>query len=251
MNILVSDLDNTLIYSYKKEIGTEKIVVEYYQGKELSFMTRTSHQLLNEVKEQVLVVPVSTRSVAQYERITFNEAWTPSVALVSNGGTLLRDGKEDQAWKEETMRLIAPSVNELEKAEGLLRNDENRTLEVRLVDDVFLFTKSSNPEKTVDMLEHNLDLRLVDCYSNHSKVYVLPKALTKGEAVKRLKNCYNVGQVIAAGDSIFDVSMMKQADRSFCPKELEEEFSDYKGTLRLILENEILSDIMLNEVVKL
>ena len=47
MVLFVSDLDNTLIYSYKREIGKKKICVELYEGKEISFMTENSYRLLN------------------------------------------------------------------------------------------------------------------------------------------------------------------------------------------------------------
>ena len=39
MKLLCTDLDNTLIYSYKHELGNEKRNVELYQGREISFIT--------------------------------------------------------------------------------------------------------------------------------------------------------------------------------------------------------------------
>ena len=36
------DLDHTLIYSHRVALGEEKVVVEYLNGKEQSFMTRTT-----------------------------------------------------------------------------------------------------------------------------------------------------------------------------------------------------------------
>ena len=41
MRIFFTDLDNTLIYSYKRDIGDAKRCVEVYQGREISFMTNT------------------------------------------------------------------------------------------------------------------------------------------------------------------------------------------------------------------
>ena len=38
MIVFYSDLDNTLIYSYRREIGGKKRCVEVYQGREISFM---------------------------------------------------------------------------------------------------------------------------------------------------------------------------------------------------------------------
>ena len=39
MRILFTDLDNTLIYSYKHAIGSAKRCAEIYQGREISFLT--------------------------------------------------------------------------------------------------------------------------------------------------------------------------------------------------------------------
>ena len=39
MAIFFTDLDNTLIYSYRRDIGRDKVCVELYQGREISFVT--------------------------------------------------------------------------------------------------------------------------------------------------------------------------------------------------------------------
>ena len=39
MDIFASDLDNTLIYSYKRDIGDNNTLVERYEGREVSYMT--------------------------------------------------------------------------------------------------------------------------------------------------------------------------------------------------------------------
>ena len=96
MQIVHTDLDNTLIYSYKHEIGGPKTCVEIYQGREISFMTETSHRLLGQLcsKPGVLVVPTTTRTLEQYQRIDLGIG-VPEYALVCNGGVLLHQGKED------------------------------------------------------------------------------------------------------------------------------------------------------------
>ena len=94
MQIVHTDLDNTLIYSYKHEIGGPKTCVEIYQGREISFMTETSHRLLGQLcsKPGVLVVPTTTRTLEQYQRIDLGIG-VPEYALVCNGGVLLHQGR--------------------------------------------------------------------------------------------------------------------------------------------------------------
>lgn len=52
MKLLCTDLDNTLIYSYKHELGNEKKNVELYQGREISFITEKTYELLKKVNQQ-------------------------------------------------------------------------------------------------------------------------------------------------------------------------------------------------------
>lgn len=69
--ILFSDLDNTLIYSYKHDIGLRKRNVELYQGREISFITEDTWQYLKRLKARIEIVPLSTRSVEQYSELTW------------------------------------------------------------------------------------------------------------------------------------------------------------------------------------
>ena len=97
MYLFNCDLDNTLIYSYKHDIGADKINVEQYQGREISFITSRTFELLKEVAEKTVFVPTTTRTVEQYGRIDLG-IHTPQYALVCNGGILLKNGVEDSEW---------------------------------------------------------------------------------------------------------------------------------------------------------
>ena len=75
MIVFHTDLDNTLIYSYRHDIGRDRRCVEVYQGREISFVTQETHRLLqklSERKEQVLIVPTTTRTAEQYARINLS-----------------------------------------------------------------------------------------------------------------------------------------------------------------------------------
>lgn len=220
MNLVVSDLDNTLIYSYKHDIGEDKIPVELYEGRQVSFMTEKSHELLKRVRDKVEFVPLTTRSTQQYERITFDDNWKPHFALTGNGGSLLVDGVEEEAWKKESMRLIAPCKADLQKAYTIFEEDTNRTLDVRWVDGLFLFTKLKEPEQTLQKLKEELGDTELLFYQNGVKVYAVPKVLNKGIALQRLKKRLQPEYTIAAGDSMFDVEMLAEADEAFFPKAL-------------------------------
>lgn len=246
MTVFHSDLDNTLIYSYKHEIGIKKKCVEIYQGREISFMTSQSYQLLKKVVKKVLFVPTTTRSIEQYERIDLGIG-VPKYALVCNGGILLEHGVKDFNWYQESKLLVSDCKGELQKAQKILAKDENRNFEIRNIEQLFLFTKSLQPEKTTAQLQSNLNLLLVDVLSHGAKVYVIPKKLNKGTAMKRFKKKVTADIVIAAGDSEFDVPMFQEADFALAPKGLQSEHIRNKN-LQYIETDRRFSDDMLTYI---
>ena len=224
MKILCTDLDNTIIYSYKHDIGNEKMNVELYKEREISFITKQTFELLKKVKEEFLVIPTSTRTIEQYERINL-KIGTFKYALVCNGSVLLVDGKKDKDWYEESLRLAKPSNLEVKKALEYLENDKRRTFELRYIEDLFVFTKCDEAETVVNELREYLDKNLVNVFNNKEKVYVLPTLLSKGKAIERLRKYLKAEFIIAAGDSEFDISMVEAADVGLVPYGFKSEFN--------------------------
>ncbi len=221
MAVFHVDLDNTLIFSYKHDIGQEKRCVEICQGREVSFITDKTYALLREISEQVLIVPTTTRTQEQYERICLGISRLP-YALVCNGGVLLVDGKKDDEWYAQSLDLAKECGDGLRKAFSLLEDEAERELEVRFIEDLFVFTKCKEPEAVVQFLKKELDTRLLDVLQNGTKVYVIPRGLDKGRAVERFREYKRDGLVLAAGDSGFDVTMLEKADRAAAPRPLLE-----------------------------
>jgi len=216
MTIFHADLDNTLIYSYRHDIGEDKITAEHYQGREISFLTKKTYENLKRIRERFLIVPTSTRSIEQYARIDLQIGEIPC-ALVCNGGVLLEHGKKDASWYEESLRLIRASLPELEAAGELLERDARRKFELRFIENLFLFTKCDAPEEVVRELKERLPSRRTEIFSNGEKVYVIPASLSKGMAVQRFRRRRKADRIIAAGDSGFDLSMLQAADIPIAP----------------------------------
>lgn len=109
MILFFADMDNTLIYSYKRDIGSDKIGVEFYPEKNqmISYMTKTSWKLLQKVAHKLLFIPTTTRTIEQYQRI--NLGFVPLYALVCNGGILLENGQENMRWYADSRELAAPA----------------------------------------------------------------------------------------------------------------------------------------------
>lgn len=247
MNIFFSDLDNTLIYSYKNNIGNEKILVEKKDDKALSYMTAYSYNTLKDINNIYNFVPITTRTVEQYNRIDFG--FCPKYALTSNGGNLIINGAADICWYKKSRELIADKEAVLQKAAELLQNDKHIIFDIRTVDGLFIFTKSENPTYTMSNIIANINTCDIDILNNGSKIYVLPKILTKGNAIKRLKEYLNINDAIyCAGDSLFDISMIEICDKSFVPDNLLPYISN-KSNLT-VHNNGIFSDFILKNLLK-
>lgn len=207
--LFLSDLDRTLIFSYKR-LTEDNICVEEKDGKKLSFMTPLSAGLLCEISESSTFIPVTTRSIEQYERIKFPSG-IPKLAVCDNGGNLLVNGVPDFEWRKRAEESILPAIAETERIKSFWEALDDVYFEVRLVDGTFIFTKSRTPFETLRLTAEKLCPERIDLFDNGDKIYAIPKGINKGAALKWLKERFGE-EVIAAGDSLFDIEMLRNAD---------------------------------------
>jgi hydroxymethylpyrimidine pyrophosphatase-like HAD family hydrolase len=207
--LFASDLDNTLIHSYRvAEAGD--ICVETRDGKKLSFMSPKAHGILKDIAAKCTFVPVTTRSLEHYRRLDLGVK--PKYALVANGALLLMDGEVDELWASETRRRLNVTLPDIEPGKFLF--------DIRRVDGFFIFAKSGDPPKAVKYLRGVLKDSAFEARSVHDKVYILPAGLDKGIAVKRLRERISSDYVICAGDSELDLPMLAIADMAVVPETL-------------------------------
>lgn len=214
--ILFSDLDGTLIFSAKrKRVGD--IVIEQKNGEPISCITARQAELFPGLQN---VIPVTTRSVEQYKRIDFERfGFSPEYALCDNGGTLLINGAPDAEWSRWSRSVFEECSDELSLFRQRLERDPRRSFEVRLVDGLFLFTKSSEPSETLGSLGEG---KSCECFFTGQKVYVIPKRLNKGAAVKRLAERLGLSGFAAAGDSLMDISLLNAASIAVFTEDISE-----------------------------
>ena len=211
MKILFAcDLDNTLIHSHKK-FRDGDICVELYNGREQSFISPNAFNLLKEIAAQVLFVPITTRSIAQYRRIFWAEDFRPEFAVVANGAYLL-DGERQENFLRE---VVAPHAEELELQRKKFSSDAAFNI-CRIVDESFLFLRCRDD---IDADKISFDTRLTVQHTG-KKIYLFPPTLNKGAALKRLAEKFSPDRIIAAGDSDIDLPMLELADVAFAPKNL-------------------------------
>ena len=206
MKILFAcDLDGTLIHSHKK-FRDGDICVEIYDDREQSFISPREFELLKKIAAQIIFVPVTTRSIAQYRRIFWTEDFRPRHAVVANGAYILDGDKQENFLRE----VVTPYVDELEFQREKFSTDDRFNI-CRLVDESFLFLRCRDE---IDASEIFFDTTLTAQHTG-KKIYLFPPELNKGNALKFLTEKFLPDKIFAAGDSAIDLPMLKLADVAF------------------------------------
>lgn len=237
---LFSDLDNTLIYSHRKNIGTNKIPVEKLNGKNQSFMTDKTYTFLSQARD-INLVPVTTRTEEQYNRIDFfkNNSCC-KYALVNNGGTLIRNGVVSEIWEKESMKIAKHEIEYIDSIRSMLWGHCLEKEHFHCPRPYFLYFKAQDPKTAHANIRSEVDLSKVILYRDARKIYVIAKSITKGNAVRRLRKASDIGECAAAGDGILDVSMAEYVDYIFLSDALKGEL-EIKDNM-FFLDGKCLSD---------
>ncbi|MGD6818563.1 HAD hydrolase family protein [Metabacillus sp. 113a] len=239
--LFASDLDQTLIYSrrsFRHEAAEEDIrLIEVLDGKEISFMTHKAISLLKQVSEKALFVPVTTRTIEQFKRISiFQSELAAEYAVTSNGGNILINGTPDSGWNAriaEQLKDGMPREEMLEKFQEIVH--EEWVLKQRTADDLFSYCIIDR-EKIPAELE-SFTQWLSEAGWTHSmqgrKLYFVPKPVSKWAAIEYIKNLVGEDTVSAAGDSLLDLCLLENADYAFAPRhgELQEKGQDSQGKI--------------------
>ncbi|MGN7478738.1 HAD family hydrolase [Solibacillus silvestris] len=239
MQLFTSDLDRTLIFS-KRTIQSAMencLCIEQLEEREISYINASIEQLLQQIHHHMHFVPVTTRSVAQYERITlFQQAVVPEAAIVANGGIIFRNGQIDPVWQQHIEQQLTMLPLSLEQIGGIFSKQlsANYFLRHHIIDDLY-YCFIVDPE-TADLNEIRHLNEALQQYEWHGylqgrKFYILPKFLTKGAAVQYIKSLRHYDRHFAAGDSLMDMSMLQLADHYFVP--LHGELTQYAEQLGL------------------
>lgn len=213
--VLACDLDNTLIHSLR-QYRSGDVCVEEVDGKPWGYMSRAACELLNEVTQRVCLIPVTTRSVAQYRRLRWPGGVEFSCAITTHGGVLLNGTEADPRWAADTEALAAPVRPHLTELVAQLAATGS-FLRCRMVDDVYAFVYCRELEQAREATAEWQGLPGICCVRSGKKVYLIPKGIDKGTAVQRLKRRMGGMRVLCAGDSVMDIPMLEVADAALAP----------------------------------
>lgn len=223
--IFASDLDQTLLYGKRfLTDGTQSVqVVEALEGEPISYMSDRTIQLLHEVHQQFLFMPVTTRTIEQYQRITiFQSELLPRYAITSNGGNVIHNGRIDEQWSSQVHSRM---VNECAPFPDMLAafaqiSNDTWVIRERMAEDLFFYNIIDREKMPVNELR---DFERWVTQQNWSmsiqgrKLYLVPQAVNKRDAALYVCELQQDEQLIAAGDSLLDLPLLAAAQLAIVP----------------------------------
>ncbi|MET3696026.1 hydroxymethylpyrimidine pyrophosphatase-like HAD family hydrolase [Bacillus oleivorans] len=224
--IFATDLDRTLIFS-KRALSefhqSEEDLIEVERTKlHRSYMSKLSYQLIKELNTKITIIPITTRTFDQYNRLAvpfFNKR--ESHYVTSNGAVVIKNGKRDTEWDQILLEKMSQfpypfsSVNQL-----LLTYENQNVIDVQRLEHLYFcltFKKANDIDLIVTILAE-IEAMGWEHYTHRNKIYVIPPFLQKGNAIKYIKQKTRETISWAAGDSRMDYSFLSLSERSFVPR---------------------------------
>lgn len=225
MVMFASDLDRTLIYSQKFiNKGDEQVqLVEKKGDEKISYMLNSSIKMLKILSSKLLFVPVTTRSIEQYKRITvFQKEIKPKYSIVCNGGNIFIDGKLDENWNRTVFSNFnneCLNMNEVISEFNKIKSDLNIKMS-REVDHLFFYCvlKGDIPNEIIHQFSAWLQKNNWNMVLNGRKLYFIPKPVSKNKAVEYVAKREGVKNIITSGDSLLDYDMASISNLFISPQ---------------------------------
>ncbi|BCB04117.1 HAD family hydrolase [Bacillus sp. KH172YL63] len=226
MNAFASDLDRTLIFSPRMlaaygSDGNEECI-ELLDGKPISYISTKTKAILKQINDDMLFIPVTTRTIEQYKRIQlFQDTIKPDYAITSNGGTILKRGEVWKEWTihvEQLLQNSTPLKEIMKKVTAL--NDTNWIKKIKPGDSVFFYIILHTDRFSSDRF---LELRALADHLGWQvslqgrKLYFIPKVLTKWTALRYLRVALGLDDICTAGDSILDFELITNGTYGIAP----------------------------------
>jgi hypothetical protein len=227
--LIASDLDRTLIYSRRFfDEFTDATCVEIYDGAPISFMTVDAVARLEALARDRIVLPATTRTVAQFERIQL-PGGPYQYAVTSNGGTILCDGAPDARWSATVAERIRAESTPIAEVVSALRTraSDEWVSNFRIAEGLFCYLVVEESRLPADFLEEWrrwCEPRGWLVSRQGRKIYSVPAGLCKSTAVAEVRRRLvergeldELAPLLAAGDGSLDAGLLVYADAAIRP----------------------------------
>ncbi|MBX6388176.1 MAG: sucrose-6-phosphate hydrolase [Frankia sp.] len=223
--LVACDLDQTLIFSrrsFRLPAGVPEpplSTAEHIDGEPAAFLTVAAAERLAALDRLATLVPVTTRTLAQYRRVDLGVR--PRYAIAANGGHLLVGGQPDQDWAAEVAGRLAATSAPLAEAAAIAEElaAGGWTRLTRVADDLFVYLVAHHRDGIPDLGPASARLAALGYTVSVQgrKVYLVPTGLTKGAALAEVVRRAGTSHLAAAGDSLLDAPMLAGADVAIRP----------------------------------
>ncbi len=226
--VVAIDLDRTLIYS-AGALGLagpdprlpRLAVVELHHAAPASFLTRRADALLAALAEVAVVVPTTTRTLAQYRRVRLADD-VPEYAVTTNGARIVVGGRPDGDWARAVKGKIAAECAPIEELSEHLAKvcDPRWTTARRVAEDMFCYlvvSRAEMPAAFVPELAEWCEPLGWGVSLQGRKVYAVPHPLTKSAAIAEVVRRTGATRMLAAGDSLLDADLLEAAQFALRP----------------------------------
>lgn len=232
--IFASDLDQTLIYSHRflEEFSQEEKnrvdLVEIFEGKEISFISKYVKEEIKKIIEKNLFIPVTTRTIAQFSRIEFfSKELNLKYAITSNGGNILINGEICKEWQKiMENKLKTESINKTVVLDEFNKiRDDSWSKECKLADDLFYYSiieKSNIPWEKFEVFSLWLNENGWVSSIQGRKMYFVPKCVDKWVALKYISDLEKAKKIVSSGDSKLDLNMIINSTIGIIPSHGQE-----------------------------
>ena len=198
----ISDLDRTLIFAGYPE----QKVVEYIGERKITYMTPKSYDLMQEVLHKTTFIPCTMRNLHQTDRVQFIRDYAPQYMICTNGAEIFIDGELDMEWD----KIVRESVSkeEINNLHAFVETLDLDLVENRNVNEFYLALKfrTKDLDKEIALLKKVIP-STYNIQQSDFKVFLLPKAINKANAIDYLREKYQFEDIYVAGDSEADRKM--------------------------------------------
>ncbi|BEP28901.1 HAD family hydrolase [Helicovermis profundi] len=236
MNIFASDLDQTLIYSHRwiKDTKKEFIAIEKKEDKVISYILSDTLKEIKSIITNNYFIPITTRTLSQYRRINLDDLFTP-YAVVANGGIILINDEIDLEWEKVVKNNLAKctSYETMLKKASFLENEKG-FIKFGSADNLFFYMIAEEDifnKNVLNLIKGDFKKNNWRIFDQGRKVYFIPNAITKGRALKYLKEKLNSTFVVSSGDSLLDISLSEHSDLFMIPNHSA---LDYKNKMNSV-----------------
>ena len=190
-NILVSDLDDTLIHKFlSKEENSSNLI-----------------KILQLYNKAIIVINTarSYRSIIQDLQIP-SDYLSKNILITNCGQRIFLQGIEDNDWKKIVLKALEPSYDLIINIKSLIEKAKYKVEKVVKVDKFYVNYKVSLLSKS---LENELNQYLINtefCIcSNKNNVKLISKYINKGTAFKFIKSKIpKIKKIIGLGNNVLD-----------------------------------------------